>query len=172
MRITLADRSHFQTVVSLVADCRDRLIAEGIHQWNEHYPNPDTVWQDLENGTLFLAQQGDQILGAVTLSQDQEPEYSGIPWRHPQPCLVIHRLCVSPGSQGSGIGSALMRFAEQRALDGRKGSIRLDVYSGNPRAVDIYRYLGYEIAGHIRFPSRGLPFHCMEKRIGLGSGKN
>jgi ribosomal protein S18 acetylase RimI-like enzyme len=78
---------------------------------------------------------------------------------------------VSPAHQGGGIGSALMRFAEQRAVAGRMGSIRLDVYSGNPSAVAIYKHLGYAIVGQCRFPSRDLPFHCMEKRIDLESGK-
>ena len=64
-----------------------------------------------------------------------------------------------------------MRFSEQYAVESRLESIRLDVYSGNPRAINLYKHLGYRIVGQFKLPIRNLPFHCMEKPINQ-SAKN
>jgi ribosomal protein S18 acetylase RimI-like enzyme len=164
-QITLATQSHFPDVIALISACRNELLAKGINQWDDQYPNPDSILHDLEDGNLFIAELREKLVGAVALNQEQEPEYSAMPWVCPSPCLVVHRLCVSPVHQGNGIGSALMRFAEQRATGDGLGSIRLDVYSGNPRVVNLYQHLGYKIVGQFKYPSRDLPFLCMEKRI-------
>ena len=62
-----------------------------------------------------------------------------------------------------------MRFAERHAIGGRCNSIRLDVYSGNSKAVNLYKHLGFNIVGQFAYPSRSLPFDCMEKFIHLGA---
>ena len=96
MRITTANQSHFQRVVDLISACRDELIAGGIYQWDDQYPNPVSILHDLESGNLFITRLGARVIGAVTLDQEQEPEYSHMPWLYKSPCLVVHRLCVSP----------------------------------------------------------------------------
>lgn len=165
IQIIKANPSDFQDVIELISACRQDLNDAGIHQWDEQYPNPDGVARDLVDGKLYFASLEEKQVGMIVLNQDQEAEYSQIPWRYPGPCLVVHRLCVSPSCQGWGLGSALMRFAAQHAMDSGCASIRLDVYSGNPDAVRFYHTLGYTIAGQFTYPSRSLPFHCMEKSI-------
>ena len=165
MQILKAHRSHTPAVLSLVSACKSSLQDSGIHQWDDLYPNADVVFHDQAAGTLFVAAIADNIVGTVSLSPDQEPEYSKIQWRFPESALVIHRLCISPAHQGRGIGSSLMRFAENHARCNGFLSIRLDVYSGNQGAVSLYERLGYIHVGQITFPRRTLPFYCMEKPI-------
>jgi ribosomal protein S18 acetylase RimI-like enzyme len=169
VRIAKVDQADLQGVIDLISACRLDLIKAGIHQWDDQYPNPECVIRDLAEGNLYGAEIDDRLVGTIALNQEQEPEYSLLPWLFPTPSLVIHRLCVSPSHQGLGIGSALMRFSERHAIDMRCNSIRLDVYSGNPNAVNLYKHLGYRIAGQFTFPSRSLPFLCMEKVIDLSA---
>jgi ribosomal protein S18 acetylase RimI-like enzyme len=77
--------------------------------------------------------------------------------------MVIHRLMVSPDSQGQGLGRRMLRFAERHAYDAGFAAIRLDVYTGNPRARGLYARHGYQPVGLVRFPRRRLPFECFEK---------
>ncbi|HBF38124.1 MAG TPA: hypothetical protein DDW50_12470 [Firmicutes bacterium] len=78
---------------------------------------------------------------------------------------VIHRLAVNPEYQKQGIGRQLMDFAEKCALERGYTSIRLDAYSGNHRAVNLYENRGYKKVGQFFYPSREFPFYCYEKRI-------
>lgn len=79
--------------------------------------------------------------------------------------LVIHRLAVNPEWQKQGIGRQLMDFTENYAAEKGYTSIRLDAYSGNPRALNLYERRGYRKVGQVFFPERELPFYCYEKVI-------
>ncbi|MCG8635847.1 MAG: GNAT family N-acetyltransferase [Desulfobacterales bacterium] len=165
MRILKANITDLQDISALITACRLFLINAGVHQWDEAYPDSGIICRDISQGELYIAMIAGELVGGVTLNQNEDPEYSQIPWRYSTPALVIHRLCVSPSRQGHGIGSALMAFAEEHARAARHSSIRLDVYSGNPIAVNLYKHLGYSTAGQFTFPSREHPFYCMEKCI-------
>ena len=163
--ILKADLSQVQPTYGLLAEVRDHLCSNGIYMWDEHYPDIQTVQDDVDNGSLFIATHSGVLIGTVSIDSNQEPEYQAIPWRHPGPSLVIHRLCVSPRHQGHGIGTALMDFSEKHAAECGVSGIRLDVYSGNPNSVAFYQNRGYQMAGQFMFPSRSQPFYCMEKQL-------
>ena len=165
MQILKADNTHLQDMNALIASCRRTLLSTGVHQWDEYYPDSGTIRDGISHGELFIAILADEIVGGVTLNQTEDPEYAQIRWRYAAPALVVHRLCVSPSHQGQGIGSALMAFAEGYSRTAQLSSIRLDVYSDNAIAVNLYKRLGYTTAGQFTSPSRKHPFYCMEKRI-------
>ncbi|WP_135554432.1 GNAT family N-acetyltransferase [Paenibacillus cymbidii] len=143
------------------------LRANGVRQWDRFYPNRFVIRGDLKRETAFGACDGNgRIVGAVVVDRRQTGRYSGLPWsdRAGEPAC-IHRLAVHPEHQGRGIGKRLLQFAEQRARETGGTSIRLDVYTGNPGAVELYRRAGYAEVGTIRFPLRKEPYLCMEKRL-------
>jgi GNAT superfamily N-acetyltransferase len=165
MQILKADMTHLENVSALFSACGRHLVGAGIHQWDEHYPDRDTLLHDLDNEELYVAINSGEMVGSVTLNQKEDPEYSRMTWRTLSPSLIVHRLCVFPALQGRGIGSGLMGFAEQVAREARCNSIRLDVYSENLTAVTLYKHLGFSFTGQFMCPNRAYPFHCMEKRI-------
>jgi len=96
----------------------------------------------------------------------QPEEYRPLRWRWTGGrVLVIHRLCVHPEWQRQGIARHLMDFAENYASDHGFACIRLDAYTGNPRALALYERRGYERAGQTFFPRRRLPFDCFERIV-------
>ena len=60
-------------------------------------------------------------------------------------------------------GAATDGFAENYAVVNGYTTIRLDAYSGNPRALHFYECRGYQKAGQLFFPGRELPFYGYEK---------
>jgi ribosomal protein S18 acetylase RimI-like enzyme len=56
---------------------------------------------------------------------------------------VIHILAVSPGYQGKGIGSEMIREAIRMALSKGMKAIRLDALASNTPAHRIYERLGF-----------------------------
>lgn len=61
----------------------------------------------------------------------------------------IRSICVAADARGSGIGSRLMAFAEERILRETK-NVFLFVSSFNPRARALYERLGYEKVGELQ----------------------
>jgi ribosomal protein S18 acetylase RimI-like enzyme len=165
MRIVQANQEHVHPVIGLLSECISDLRRRGIYQWDDVYPNLDTVAKDVADRTLYVALQADRCLGAVCLSEEQDEAYQEVNWVGHEPVLVIHRLCVAPAHQGRGIASRLMDFAEAFAEEKGYASIRLDAYTGNERAVELYERRGYTVVGQVFFPRRELPFYCMEKIV-------
>jgi len=61
----------------------------------------------------------------------------------------IRSVCVAADARGSGVGSALVAFVEERILRECK-NVFLCVSSFNPRARALYERLGYEKAGELK----------------------
>lgn len=61
----------------------------------------------------------------------------------------IQLVCVAPSARGKGLGTRLVRFAEERILRETR-NVFLCVSSFNPRARAFYERLGYETVGELR----------------------
>lgn len=61
----------------------------------------------------------------------------------------IQTVAVSPEMRGGGVGSQLVRFAEQRIFSEAR-NVFMCVSSFNPRARALYERLGYETVGELK----------------------
>jgi predicted amidohydrolase/GNAT superfamily N-acetyltransferase len=142
------------------------LEQKGIFQWTNNYPTRSIIQSDLEKGVLYVLKNGLEILGAINISEEQEPEYEQETWAFDSTkILVIHRLVVDPVKQRNGYARKLMNFAEGYAVENGYSTIRLDAYSQNKRVIEFYEKRSYVICGSVNFPERQHPFYCMEKEI-------
>jgi ribosomal protein S18 acetylase RimI-like enzyme len=163
MRIVQAHQGHIPSVVRLIAACTQTMRAQGIDQWDEIYPNAEISAKDVDSRSLYVLEEGNRCIAAVALNQEQDQAYQQVRWVGGEPVLVVHRLCVDPAYQGHGIGNRVMAFAEAHAQQQAYVSVRLDAYTGNPRAIRLYERRGYRQAGQVYFPRRILSFLCFEK---------
>ena len=127
----------------LVRACIEDMTRRGIDQWDEIYPAQDRFEADLSAGTLYVARTEDEeLVGIFTLNGVQDFEYEEVPWTIlEEPVAVVHRLMVAPGVQGSGIAKRLMAAAEAAARELDFAVMRLDAYTQNRRALQLYRGL-------------------------------
>lgn len=166
MNIKFAEKNDVKAVFALLSRCKDNLIEQGIFQWDAEYPNLVYVQNDITKGTLAKLTNSDQLVGVISFDDFQEPEYKAVNWQiNCESIAVIHRLAVDPLFQGKGFAKKLLNFAEKSISESGFQAIRLDAYSGNEMVLGVYEKLGYKRVGEIFFPSRSLPFICMEKSI-------
>ncbi len=163
IQINHANNSDIPEVMKIIRACTEAMKQAGIFQWDDIHPNKEQLEQDTQTRSLYVARKGDIYLGAVSFNEKQEEAYQLVEWQGCNPVLVVHRLCVDPAFQGHGVAKEIMNFGEKIALERGYASIRLDAYSGNPRAVGLYEGLGYQKVGSVTFPRRHLPFYCFEK---------
>lgn len=102
----------------------------------------DAVFAEVEAGgrLLFVAREGDRVLGSIQLAIPDKPNA-----RHR---VGLEKLLVHTGCRRRGLGTTLMRAAEEAA--GRLGRtlVVLDTRAGDP-AGRLYERLGYVRAGVI-----------------------
>lgn len=164
MSIVKATVNDCAKIMELIRSCIENMESSGIFQWNENYPTRDIIINDINNGFQYALIEEKEILGIMAINEEQSPEYSSLKWNcNEGRVLVVHRLAVHPLKHRRGIGKRLMEFAERYAKEKEYASIRLDTYSGNPKALRLYEQIGYLNVGQVNFPMRELPFKCYEK---------
>ena len=151
--IRIAEESDLPGVMSLLRACIDDMRARGIDQWDEIYPTQERFAADVSDRALYVGStDGVQLVGAFTLNGYQDAEYAAASWTFNDARVsVVHRLIVHPAFHGRGIARELMRFAEDLATSLGCGIMRLDAFRSNPKALRLYRALGYLEAGEVRF---------------------
>lgn len=156
--------SEIPQLVEVTIACANKMIAEGIFQWNEHYPNIEAFKKDFERGELYVITTEYELQGCITISTLKDAIYESINWLTPDKNnYYIHRLAVHPKFQHKGIAKQLMDFAEKFALKNNAVSIRLDTFSKNVRNQRFYKTRGYLKLGDIYFPKQSeFPFYCYE----------
>ena len=166
MIIRKAEISDLENIMLMYRSCVAGMIANGIDQWDESYPNADIILADIKARTYFIAEINGEIVGGINLDENQDSTYLTIRWEDKtNSFLVVHRLAVKEENWGDKVGKALMIFAEETILEEGLKSIRLDTYSGNPKAMEFYRRLRYTELGTIDLKPEKNKYHCFEKII-------
>ena len=163
--IRRASEEDLPAIERLARTCIDDMRHQGIDQWDDVYPTSEHFAADVAEASLWVACLSiDLIVGAVTLNQRQDTEYGAVSWSVPGTRVAVaHRLMVSPDAQNRGLGRRLMEFAERLAIAQGCDVMRLDAFSRNPGALQLYRSLFYREAGQVTF--RKGAFTCFEKRL-------
>jgi ribosomal protein S18 acetylase RimI-like enzyme len=152
------------SIMQLTKACAKNMIAKGIYQWNEHYPNSSAFENDSKNNELYVLEIDGKVKGTIVISTLMDEEYIPVKWlTKNENNIYIHRLAIHPELQGKGYAKKLMGYAEHVAIDNNYSSIRLDTFSKNKRNQKFYELRGYKKLGDIYFPKQSkYPFHCYE----------
>lgn len=162
--IEVACEEDIENIMELVNECVEDLESKEIYQWNDYYPTRNHITESIKDKTLYLFKDNEDCLGMISVTDKQPLEYEKLNWTSKNSIIVITKLAVNPKYQNQGIGQILLNFAEDLAMN-NSCSIRLDVFSENPRAINLYEKNGYTRVGITYFPKRELPFYCYEKII-------
>jgi predicted amidohydrolase len=166
LKIELAQPDDLGALFQMYKRAKIELDKQKLFQWTDNYPTAEIIEGDLKKESLYTLKEGDEIIGAICLSEEQDPQYQYVNWKYNHSkVLVIHRLVIHPKHQRKSHALKLMDFAEHYAIDHNYSSIRLDAYSANARVVNFYKKRDYRIRGAIYFAERKHPFHCMEKHL-------
>jgi len=156
--------NHLEIAFNIFKAVKKDMIAHGIDQWDDVYPNIEIIEADIKAKQAYGYFENEQLAGYIALNEHFDLEYNDLNWQFPDDRpLIVHRLAVNPKCQGLGIAKALMQFAEKMAKENGYATIRLDAFSGNVKALQFYDKLGYLFVGYVTF-RKGL-FHCFEKRF-------
>lgn len=134
MEFRKAVASDVQAIMKIIGEAQAYFKANGIDQWQNGYPNRETIKSDIEEGYGYVLEDEGVILGTVALSFDGEKNYDEIhdgQWLTQGKYAVIHRMAVAEGYKGRGISSTMMKNIEE--LCHKKGvrSIKIDTHKEN-----------------------------------------
>ena len=166
MIIRKANKTDLDNIMKMYKSCIKGMLENGIDQWDDAYPNTEIISEDLNAGTYYVAEMDETIIGGINIDNNQDDTYLALDWEDKSDSfLVVHRLGVKEEFWNKKIGKDLMLFTEKLVLEKRLNSVRLDTYSGNPKAMEFYRRLGYSELGTIDLKPEKDKYYCFEKII-------
>ncbi len=137
---------------------------QGIHQWDQIYPDKETLYQDILKNQLYIGEMDNKIAVCFVLNEECDEEYKNASWICPNARFcIIHRLCVNPEFQNQGIAGKTMKYIENLCKKEKYDSIRLDCFTQNPFSRKLYDKSGYTITGYAEW--RKGRFELREKAL-------
>ena len=144
-------------VMEILEDGKRSIARFGILQWQQGYPNLDSVRHDIRMGSCYVAQEASgELVGTLALFFTADPEYkhAAVTWltdaaghRDAVPYASIHRCATSASALGKGVMRFLFTAAEDIARRQGKRSIRIDTHPGNLAMLRFLGRLGYAEIG-------------------------
>src|SRR5690606_26584606 len=107
---------------------------EGSNQWQDGYPNIQSITSDIDKGQGYVCVDATEgLVGYVALIFDIEPAYNELEgqWLTHGEYAGIHRLVVSQDTKIKGVGTWIMHQIEEIALDRGIFSIKADTNHDN-----------------------------------------
>lgn len=129
----------------------DWLRNHGSDQWQ--YPvKMYNIESAVTAGNCWLAQRSNSIIGTITVDTNAEPQL----WPsedHPDDALYIHRMVIEETERGEEIGSAMLDWTGERAINSGRHWIRLDAWRSNTALHKYYETRGFELVRVVADPS-------------------
>ena len=149
--IQKARQSDLPGIWELRQEAKKRFHLNGIDQWQFDSPTKASFEQDIENGTLYVIKEQDQILAMAAIRLGPDSDYNTIEgtWRIDAPYVVIHRLAVKESHLNLGLAKALLLHAEAIAQSHDRFYLRIDTHEKNARAISLFTKLGYVYCGTV-----------------------
>lgn len=136
---------------------------EGSNQWQDGYPNPTVVANDIDNGYGFVLDNGEDIAGYCAILINDEPAYDAIEgkWLTDGDFIVYHRVAIAEHYLGKGLARQMLRHIEEFALANNIYSVKADTNFDNNSMLALFEKTGYVYCGEVYF--RGAPRKAYEK---------
>ena len=149
-KATQADTS---AIWDLLQGAIARRKADGSIQWQDGYPNPEVVANDIRKGAGYVLIQEGLIIGYVAILINDEPEYARLKgnWLTNVDFVVFHRVAVAESHLGKGVAKELFLHIEEFAREHGIKSIKADTNFDNKPMLFLFDKFKYSYCGDVNF---------------------
>lgn len=152
MRLRKSDENDIKNIMEIIEEAQIYFKEQGINQWQNNYPNENTIKNDIKNCESYVLIKDEQIIATTAISFDGESTYNKIyegEWMSNDCYGVIHRIAVRGNYKGMGIASKILKEAEKLSKTKRINSIRIDTHEDNKSMQKVLLKNGYKYCGVI-----------------------
>lgn len=138
-------------VMKIINDAKALLAAAGSPQWQNGYPNEETIKNDIEEGISYILLVDGVVAGTLALQRTPDKNYQEIfegTWENEaDPYTTIHRIALSEEFRGQKLAYCLIEFAEAETKKQGIHQIRVDTHKKNKGMQRIMDHSGFELRG-------------------------
>ncbi|CVK20934.1 GNAT family N-acetyltransferase [Sporomusa sphaeroides] len=165
--IRKANSADIQEIMKIIRETIIEMQSYDNTQWDENYPQEKDFGKDIQKGDLYVSERDGNLVGFACINKIEPAEYSGLPWSMKETAMVVHRMAVATAYRKSGIGTELMKFADEYALKNEVRYLKTDTYSINTKMNALFAKCGYKWVGEMSFLDKKKPFYCYEKVLDI-----
>lgn len=146
----LATEKDLAEIMEIISDAKAFLKKSGSTQWQDGYPNEESILTDIKNKDGYVLMVGDKVAGYTAAITGVDPHYQEIDgeWKNNvDPYTTIHRICLSSNYQGQGLSKIFM--SDIISLGYAKGirNFRVDTHRLNKPMQALALGNGFEYRG-------------------------
>ena len=134
MKYRKATLDDIEEIMTIIEDGRLFLKGQGSGQWQDGYPNRETILDDIQKEQLYVVFTEEEEIAGVAAFTYHEEDYNHLyegKWISNLPYMVMHRIAVKAKYRHQGYGDSLFKLFEIVALKQRYHSIRVDTHEYN-----------------------------------------
>jgi len=144
--------SDVNNVMGVIKQAQDYFKERGINQWQNNYPNSDTINNDITNGHSYVLLKDEDIVATVAVSFDGESTYNNIydgKWLTNDKYAVIHRIAVDNTYKGLGLSSEIIKRIEELCVINNVHINQVDTHRENLSMQRLLKKNNFEYCGII-----------------------
>lgn len=160
-------------ICNIFQTAKESLAAAGVDQWQQGYPNADSVKADIAANNGYVMDFDGTPIGYMMLRDGEEAAYEHIFDGHwlaaeSRPYLTIHRIAVDTDQKQKGVAKMMVDEATAIAAQKSCSSLRVDTHQDNRPMRRFLEKQGFVFCGKIRLlegPEAGNLRLCYEKSL-------
>lgn len=166
MEVIHTDYNYVDDVMVIINQAKNYFKNNGINQWQDGYPNAESIQEDIKENKSYILIDDDKILGTMFFAIQDDPTYAYIEgqWLTQDNYAVIHRIAVDENSKGKNLAFELVKFAIEECKKHHIKSIRIDTHADNLSMQRFLKKHDFKVCGTI-FLANGDPRIAFEKII-------
>ena len=116
--------------------------------WEPANMNREYMYKHAEPDEFFVAfENGAAVASVILQDNERNQSWKFIDKNNPKPALYLHWLTVIREFAGKGLPKILIDFAVKEALKKNLKLLRLDTEANQPKLMNVYKNLGFELMG-------------------------
>jgi GNAT superfamily N-acetyltransferase len=158
---------HLPQIWEIIQKAIARRKADGSKQWQDGYPNQESLQKDIDQEVGFILTDGENIIGYTAVLINDEPAYADIEgkWLTDGDFVVYHRVAIAEEFIGKGFAKVMINHIHHYATEKGIYSVKADTNFDNNAMLKIFNDLGYSYCGEVYF--RGSARKAFEKVLDL-----
>ena len=166
MEIRLAFPNEVDTIMQVIEEAKKCLAEAGSSQWQNGYPNTDTIIEDIISGQAYVALEEGELLAYAAVTKSPEQAYEAIydgKWEGKEAeYLVFHRIAVASNVQGQGVAQTFL----EGLIEGFDYlDFRSDTHAQNKVMQHIFEKLGFKQVGKVPVDGERLAYQKVKSNV-------
>lgn len=134
MEIRHSTYNDIESIMTIIKQAQAYFKSQGIDQWQNNYPNPIVIENDIQLNESYVILLNQKIVGTYVLSFRNESTYDIIydgNWLTHDKYAVIHRIAFDQSIKGQGLSKNVLDYIYTQCINNEIYSIKIDTHEDN-----------------------------------------